>query len=208
MYIYEHCPFCARVRYVARMLDIQLEEIIVDYSDNTTINRLIGKKVVPNLIKEDGTPMTESGDIIHYFIELKKSKTPQTPQNNTLEWQTRAFPLLQYIGYPRWSQLKLGEFLIEESRQLWKEKKQTATLNFSNLLEQTESIVKQVDIIVKEATSLLDLQSGASQLPIIDQAIYFSILRGLYSEPSIYWPTELHTWLIDQSQALNVPLLK
>lgn len=89
-----------------------------------------------------------------------------------------------------------------------KEKKQTATLNFSNLLEQTESIVKQVDIIVKEATSLLDLQSGASQLPIIDQAIYFSILRGLYSEPSIYWPTELHTWLIDQSQALNVPLLK
>tara|TARA_R110001632_G_scaffold82802_3_gene183620 strand:- start:2447 stop:2749 length:303 start_codon:yes stop_codon:yes gene_type:complete len=98
MYIYEHCPFCARVRYVARMLDIQLEEIIVNYSDNTTIYRLIGKKVVPTLIKEDGTPMTESGDIIHYFIELKKSKTPQ---NNTLEWQTRAFPLLQYIGYPR-----------------------------------------------------------------------------------------------------------
>ncbi|MEL0613851.1 glutaredoxin 2 [Marinomonas arenicola] len=208
MYIYEHCPFCARVRYVAASLGIQIKETVVDYDDNTTINKFIGTKMVPLLIKEDGEPMAESGDIIQYLLSLKNHPTAAPATANTLDWQSRAFPLLQAIGYPRWANLSLKEFLKPESKALWREKKHTQTLNFERLLEQTGEIVNYLNPLILEAEKYLCFKDGVSQLPLIDQAIYFSILRGFYSEDSVQWPIQLDTWMQNQSTHLPLSLLK
>ena len=73
LYIYEHCPFSARVRYVAGMLNIPLTVTCIAYDDDKTTNALIGTKQVPFLIKDDGEALAESLDIIQYFIELAQS---------------------------------------------------------------------------------------------------------------------------------------
>ncbi len=45
LYIYEHCPFSARVRYVAGMLNIPLDVITLDYDDDqTTKSSLVANK--------------------------------------------------------------------------------------------------------------------------------------------------------------------
>ncbi|REG79554.1 glutaredoxin 2 [Marinomonas pollencensis] len=207
LYIYQHCPFCARVRYVAATLGIRLEEIIVDYSDNTSINQIIGKKIVPLLIKENGEPMTESNDIIQYLMSLQAT-TYTAPLAGTADWQSRAFPLLQAIGYPRWAELDLGEFQSPASKALWKDKKQTPELNFERLIEHTDEIVSQVNLLVIDAEKALQLSAGESALVLTDQAIYFSILRGFYSEASVTWPPHLDAWLHQQSARLSIPLLR
>ncbi len=33
LYIYDHCPFSARVRYVAGMLNLSLDIVTLDYDD-------------------------------------------------------------------------------------------------------------------------------------------------------------------------------
>lgn len=73
LYIYEHCPFSARVRFVAGMLNIQLDVINIAYDDESTTTNIIGAKQVPLLIKDDGEAMAESLDIINYFLELAPS---------------------------------------------------------------------------------------------------------------------------------------
>ncbi|KKN44763.1 hypothetical protein LCGC14_0689740 [marine sediment metagenome] len=45
LYTYSHCPFCARVSYIAGKLKIKLEEVIIDYDDIETPTNLIGKKI-------------------------------------------------------------------------------------------------------------------------------------------------------------------
>nr|WP_240697451.1 MULTISPECIES: glutathione S-transferase N-terminal domain-containing protein [Vibrio] len=54
LYIYEHCPFCARVAYVANALKLNVEYQVVDYADAQTLIDLIGQKMVPVLEKADG----------------------------------------------------------------------------------------------------------------------------------------------------------
>ncbi len=208
LYIYEHCPFCARVRFIGRKLGINFEEVIVGYNDDRTLTDLVGKRTVPILMTEDNASFADSKNIIDHFLTLAKSNSHREPEYPTIAWQSRGFPLLQRIGYPRWHLLNLGEFSNEQSRKLWIARKETPSLNFDRLLEQTESIVKQVDVLLLEAEKLLQLSGSRSGKSLLDQSIFFSLLRGFYSEPTLKWPNSLEIWMQEQSQTLNIPLLR
>jgi len=207
LYIYEHCPFCARVRFVGRELGLAFEEVIVRYDDDATLINLVGKRAVPLLVKNDGQVMAESNDIIDYFFSLAGSTATSNALESTLAWQSEGFPLLQRIGYPRWYTLNLGEFSHDESRKLWVARKQTQALNFDELMAQTPVIVNLVNEYVARAAVLLGLSDNESSLPLIDQAIIFSLLRGFYCEPTIEWPVAVKQWLITQSETLGSHLL-
>jgi glutaredoxin 2 len=93
----------ARVRYVAGMLNIQLDVINIAYDDDKNTTDLIGTKQVPLLIKDNGEAMAESLNIIAYFLELATSSETSQPSQPVLDWQKVAFLPLQKVGYPRWS---------------------------------------------------------------------------------------------------------
>ncbi len=95
LYIYENCPFSARVRYVAGMLNIPLDVITLDYDDDQTTKELIGSKQVPLLIKESGEALSESLDIIQFLLESVNSWETAQPAQATLDWQRSAFLPLQ-----------------------------------------------------------------------------------------------------------------
>ncbi len=81
LYIYEHCPFSARVRFVAGMLNIQLDVINIAYDDESTTTNLIGAKQVPLLIKDDGEAMAESLDIINTSLNWHLPAKKANPQH-------------------------------------------------------------------------------------------------------------------------------
>lgn len=51
LYIYDHCPFCARVSYIAQSLGLNIELVSVDYDDAQTLIDLIGKRWYPSYKK-------------------------------------------------------------------------------------------------------------------------------------------------------------
>ena len=207
LYIYEHCPFCARVAYVANALKLNVEYQVVDYADAQTLIDLIGQKMVPVLEKDDGTVMAESMDIIADFIAQAGIDVVAVSSEETLAFQRETFPLIQKIGYPRWAKLNLKEFATEESVAAWHAKKETEELNFVRLLENTEQIVADVNAQLVQAETLIQPNAGKSPLPLVDQAIYFSLLRGFFAEPTVTWPQELTLWLETNSNELGASLL-
>ncbi|BED89503.1 hypothetical protein PspMM1_19710 [Pseudoalteromonas sp. MM1] len=50
--------------------------------------------------------------------------------------------------------------------------------------------------------------AGKTSLSLLDSAIYYSILRGLYCEPTITWPEQLNQWMHNQALESGVPLVK
>jgi glutaredoxin 2 len=64
LYIYEHCPFCARARMIFGLKGLPVDLQVIMEGDVETPIRLIGKKVVPILEKADGTFMSESLEIV------------------------------------------------------------------------------------------------------------------------------------------------
>lgn len=207
LFIYEHCPFCARTRYIGRKLGIEFDEIILDYIDEKTPTELIGKKVVPILQKDDGSVMADSMDIIEYFFSLKNQERMPL-SDDIVNWQRSLFPWLQRIGYPRWTHLNLGEFATKASVDAWIEKKQTEQLNFEHLIADTESIANDVSSLLQTTEILLTLQERRSQRSLVDQAICFSLLRGFCCEEAIQWPPTLYDWLINESHFTKVSLLR
>ena len=206
LYIYEHCPFCARVRYVAGLLHIPVEEKVLAYDDVATPTALIGKKAVPILVKADGTAMGESLDIIHYLLGLKlQSLAPQTVSDEVADWQSQAFPLLQQVGYPRWHQLGLGEFLTLNSRQQWQQNKETDALNFERLIAEKDQIAAQVSEHIAAVEALLFPAQGVASL--LDEAVIYSLLRGWICLPEIEWPERVMTWLRRRSVSTGVSVM-
>ncbi|OQQ02080.1 glutaredoxin, GrxB family [Vibrio splendidus] len=208
LYIYDHCPFCARVSYIAQSLGLNIELVSVDYDDAQTLIDLIGKKMVPVLQKEDGSIMAESLDIIAYFMDLKSSDEQRVPSEQVTAFQTRAFPLTQQIGRPRWWNLDLAEYRSAGAKEAWRASKETEGFNFEELIEKTPQFVQLINPLLKDAELLLDLENGESSLPLVDQAVYFSMLRGFCVEPSISWPPALERWLEKKSETLKLSLLR
>ncbi|MBE8578577.1 glutaredoxin 2 [Vibrio sp. OPT18] len=208
LYIYDHCPFCARVSYIAQSLGLNIELVSVDYDDAQTLIDLIGKKMVPVLQKDDGSIMAESLDIIAYFMELKSSDEQRVPSEQVTAFQTRVFPLTQQIGRPRWWNLDLAEYRSAGAKEAWRASKETEGFNFEELLEKTPQYVQLINPLLKDAELLLDLENGESSLPLIDQAVYFSMLRGFCVEATIEWPNDLNRWMETKSQELGISLLR
>ncbi|MEG3223714.1 glutaredoxin 2 [Vibrio gigantis] len=208
LYIYDHCPFCARVAYIAQSLGLNIELVSVDYDDAQTLIDLIGKKMVPVLQKDDGSIMAESLDIIAYFLDLKSSDEQRVPSEQVTVFQARAFPLTQQIGRPRWWNLDLAEYRSPGAKEAWRASKETEGFNFQELLEKTPQFVQLINPLLKDAELLLDLENGESSLPLIDQAVYFSMLRGFYAEATIEWPNDLNRWMENKSKVLDISLLR
>ncbi len=207
LYIYEHCPFSARVRFVASMLNLALDVITIDYDDDKTTTDIIGIKQVPLLVKGDGGAIAESLDIIQHFLDLADSAENSIPSKPVLDWQGNAFLPLQKIGYPRWSGMDLKEFCTASSKMAWRNKKETNDLNFDALLAETTEIAKEVEVLITEASNLLMLDSE-KDIKLVDQAIMFSILRGFFSAPEISWNPAVKEWMGSASKLTGVRLLK
>jgi glutaredoxin 2 len=70
LYLFEHCSICFRVRMAAALKHLHLQETIVLEDDSETMIKVVGKRVIPILIKDDGAPMLESMDMVAYIDSL------------------------------------------------------------------------------------------------------------------------------------------
>ena len=75
LYVYDHCPFCVRARMIFGLKNLPVELVVLANDDEATPIGLVGKKVVPILVKEDGTAMPEVwiSCIMSMNILVKKS---------------------------------------------------------------------------------------------------------------------------------------
>src|SRR5215475_14370354 len=67
LYLFEHCSICFRVRMTAALKRLHLQETVVLEDDSETMIGLVGKRIVPILVKDDGKPMLESMDMVTYI---------------------------------------------------------------------------------------------------------------------------------------------
>ena len=70
LYMFEHCSLCFRVRMIAALKRLHLQETVVLDDDSGTMIGLVGRRVVPILVKDDGQPMLESMDMVRYIDGL------------------------------------------------------------------------------------------------------------------------------------------
>jgi glutaredoxin 2 len=110
LYMFEHCSLCFRVRMAAALKHLHLQERVVLDDDSATMVGLVGKRVIPILVKDGGEPMLESMDMVAYIDGLGDPVLtgPQRPEVGA--WADHVVAKTAPLTMPRYPLLGLPEF--------------------------------------------------------------------------------------------------
>jgi glutaredoxin 2 len=110
LYLFEHCSICFRVRMTAALKRLHLQETVVLEDDTDTLVGLVGKRVIPILVKDDGQPMLESMDMVAYIDGHGDPILTGPQRGEVAAWAARIVDKTAPLTMPRYPLLGLPEF--------------------------------------------------------------------------------------------------
>ena len=108
VYVYDHCPFCVRVRLALGVKNVKHTVHFLANDDVETPTNLVGKKIAPIFqFKQDDLVMGESMDIIQKIDADERfgpvgSIKEATGRTDLKEWQKSVQVLLRTLQRPRY----------------------------------------------------------------------------------------------------------
>jgi glutaredoxin 2 len=107
LYMFEHCSLCFRVRMTAALKRIHLQETVVLDDDSETMTTLVGKRQIPILVKDDGTPMLESMHMVKYIDGLGELVLTGAERSDIAAWADAMAGKTAPLTWPRYPLLGL-----------------------------------------------------------------------------------------------------
>jgi len=108
--MFEHCSLCFRVRMMAALKRLHLQETVVLDDDSDTMIGLVGKRVIPILVKDDGQPMLESMEMVKYIDRIGEPMLTGAERPEIADWAEVAATQTARLTWPRYPLLGLPEF--------------------------------------------------------------------------------------------------
>ncbi len=114
--MFEHCSLCFRVQMVAALKGIPLVQQVVEDDDSAVMTALVGRRVIPILVLDDGTPMLESWAMVDHIETLGDAilTGPERPRIAALA--DRILQISPKLTMPRYPLLPLAEFRTVAAR--------------------------------------------------------------------------------------------
>ncbi|MGA8610288.1 MAG: glutaredoxin 2 [Xanthobacteraceae bacterium] len=147
LYLFEHCSVCFRVRMAAALKRTHFQETVVLEDDSETMIRLVGKRRVPILIKDDGTPMLESMDMVAYIDKDGDPILTGPERPEVSAWADSVVEKTIPLTMPRYPLLGLPEFATISARDHFIVRKRKKMGDFVELRAQTR---EQIDALMPE----------------------------------------------------------
>jgi len=114
LYVYDHCPFCVRVRLALGLVGLKHQLVFMGNDDIMTPTKLVGKKIAPIWEDDDG-PMGESLDIIDK-IDVNRMLKPASGRTDLKKWQKSVQTIMRKLQRPRYVKVPLPEFMQRDGR--------------------------------------------------------------------------------------------
>src|SRR5580700_1174837 len=151
LYLFEHCSVCFRVRMTAALKRLHLQETVVVEDDSETMIGLVGKRVIPILVKDDGRPMLESMDMVAYIDGIGDPVLTGPQRVEISEWADKTVPKSVPLTMPRYPLLGLPEFGTVAALDHYIVRKQKKLGDFVELRAKTR---EQIDALMPELEAL------------------------------------------------------
>jgi glutaredoxin 2 len=178
LYMFEHCSLCFRVRMTAALKRVPLQEEIVRDDDSDTMLGLVGKRVIPILVKDDGKPMLESMEMVKYIESLGAPilAGPQRPE--ITDWADRAVAKTAPLTMPRYPLLDLPEFATVAARDHYIARKYKTYGDFAELRSRTRAQIDALMPMLDELDALIESQQAVNGTLSLDDVHVLPLLRS------------------------------
>ena len=203
LHIYEHCPFCSRTRLAFGLKDMPVDLSVIMEGDAQTPTRMIGKKAVPILEKDDGSYLGESLDIVHYVDNLGEPVF-DGPADEALDaWVEDAWSVGTKLFIPRFTKGDFAEIATPEAREAYRLREVKAFGDLEALMNDTPSLIDQM---TPKMEALATLLKDRETLGISDVKLW-PILRSLSIVKGLPFPEPVRAYAEELSVKGNVPLM-
>lgn len=204
LYIYEHCPFCTRARMIFGLKKLPVELAVIMEGDTDTPTRLVGRKVVPILQKEDGSHMAESLDIVQYVENLGAPVLTAKPDAALDAWGQAAWQPALGLIIPRFTQGDFAELATPEAREAYRLREQKAFGDLDALLQRTPELLAQINPLMAQLATLLN---GRSEETGPSDILLWPLLRCLSIVGGLDFPAPVLAYARRLERQSGVPLL-
>lgn len=204
LYVYDHCPFCAKARMIFGLKSLPLDLHFILEDDVDTPTALVGKKTAPVLQKPDDSHMAESMEIVHYVDGLHGTPVVAPAEENSAIklWHDAAWRPILNLAIPRLADADLPEFATEPARAAFKARQEKNFGPFADLLGQTPDLIRDIEGRLTELDGLL---AGRDHVDADDFALYPS-LRMLSIVKGVQYPANVQRYMTRMEQSTGVGL--
>lgn len=213
LYTYDHCPFCTKARMVFGLKQVPVELHILLNDDVETPTRMVGKKMVPILQKDDGTYMGESMDIVRYVDG--RHPMPSGEQTSVLagdtrpdiaEWCKHASMTVSKLSMPRWLEVPLSEFTTEGARAYFVNKKEAVIGAFDKAKADSPDLIDDINARLEALAPLITSPDAVNGTLSEDDFTLFPMLRQLSIVKGVRYPAAVDAYRRNMAARSGVPL--
>ena len=207
LYIYDHCPFCVRARMIFGLRGLPVELEVFANDDEAGPTALIGEKVVPILVKPDGTAMDESLDIVRFVDEYAgKERLDETIRPEIQAWLDKVGKYANKLIAPRCVLIGLPEFANESARLYYTAKKTAVYGNFVENFKHSDTYLAQLHADLPELAALIHSEGHIGEKLGYEDIITFPLLRNLTMVKGLQYPEQIRRYVKLMSALSEVPL--
>ncbi|HHE3650147.1 GrxB family glutaredoxin [Pasteurella multocida] len=207
LYAYDHCPYCVRAMMIFGLKNIPFKKHVLLNDDEETPIRLVGKKVVPILVKEDGTAMPESLDIVKYIDTHYGEPILQTavrPEIEALLAEITSYS--NYLLMPRFVKLDLAEFATQSAIDYFTKKKTDYVGDFTQHFTNTPTYLARLTQDLEKLSALMVGETSLNQHLSFEDILVFPLLRNLTCVKGLRFPARLEKYIKRLSELSKVDL--
>jgi glutaredoxin 2 len=194
LYMFEHCSLCFRVRMIAALKRLHLQETVVLDDDSETMIGLVGKRVIPILIKDDGQPMLESMDMVKYVDNLGGRILTGPQRSEVAAWAEKVVTKTAPLTMPRYPLLGLPEFNTIAALDHYNLRKRKAFGDFVELRASTRYHVKELMPDLDELDRLIESPSAINGELSLDDVRVLPLLRSAAVVKGLRFPQRVRNY--------------
>jgi glutaredoxin 2 len=194
LYLFEHCSLCFRVRMTAALKRLHLQETVVLEDDSDTMIGLVGKRVVPILVKNDGGPMLESMDMVAYVDGLGDPILTGPQRSEIASWADKVTAKLPALTWPRYPLLGLPEFATVAALDHYYIRKRKALGDLAELRANTRQHIKMLMPDLEELDRLIESPVAVNGKLSLDDIRVLPLLRSAAVVKGLSFPKKVRDY--------------
>jgi glutaredoxin 2 len=194
LYLFEHCSLCFRVRMIAALKRLHLQETVVLDDDTETMVSLVGKRQVPILIRDDGKPMLESMDMVRYIDGLGVPVLIGPERPEIAAWENVAAPKAARLTQPRYLLLGLPEFGTVAALDHYTMRKRKTLGDLVELRAQTRDLMREMTPGFEELDRLIETPQAVNGVLSLDDIRVLPLLRSAAVVKGLRFPDKVRRY--------------
>jgi glutaredoxin 2 len=194
LYMFEHCSLCFRVRMIAALKRLHLQETVVLDDDSDTMVGLVGKRVIPILVKDDGQPMLESMDMVTYVDGLGDRVLTGAQRSEVGAWADKVVAKTAPLTMPRYPLLGLPEFGTIAALDHYNLRKRKAFGDFVELRANTRHHINELMPDLEELDRLIESPLAVNSKLSLDDIRVLPLLRSAAIVKGLRFPSKVRDY--------------